>query len=57
MLLLHFTLQSFEGVENEWPLFYIYMMLDGLATGKKDQVDEYYRHLKPLLKKGKYGRF
>ncbi|XP_071814246.1 phosphorylase b kinase regulatory subunit beta-like isoform X2 [Apostichopus japonicus] len=48
-------IKSFEGVENEWPLFYIYMMLDGLATGKKEQVDEYYRYLKPLLKKGKYG--
>lgn len=48
-------IKSFEGVENEWPMFYIYMMLDGLATGKEDQVNEYYRYLKPLLKKGKYG--
>lgn len=50
-------LKAFESIESEWPLFYIYMMLDGLAKNKPNQVDEYYRYLKPLMKKGKRGIF
>ncbi|XP_030831590.1 phosphorylase b kinase regulatory subunit beta [Strongylocentrotus purpuratus] len=45
----------YDMIESEWPLFFIFMMLDGLAKNKTDQVDEYYNLLKPLLKQTKYG--
>ncbi|TPX56330.1 hypothetical protein PhCBS80983_g04610 [Powellomyces hirtus] len=42
-------LKIFEGVESEWPLFYTYMILDGLFREDHAQVDEYRRKLDPLL--------
>ncbi|KNC99179.1 uncharacterized protein SPPG_05434 [Spizellomyces punctatus DAOM BR117] len=42
-------LKVFEGVESEWPLFYTYMILDGLFRDDFDQVREYRRKLDPLL--------
>ncbi|KAI9091438.1 glycosyl hydrolases family 15-domain-containing protein [Phlyctochytrium arcticum] len=42
-------LKMFEGVESEWPLFYTYMILDGLFRDDQDQVHQYRRMLEPLL--------
>jgi len=32
---------EFENVENEWPIFYIYMIIDGIFKDNPDQVTEY----------------
>jgi len=32
---------EFENVENEWPIFYIFMIIDGIFKDNKKQVDEY----------------
>jgi len=32
---------EFENVENEWPIFYIYMIIDGIFKDNPDQVKEY----------------
>ena len=34
-------LKIFEGVESEWPLFFTYLVLDGLFLNKPDQVSHY----------------
>lgn len=42
-------LQIFENIESEWPLFFTYMILDGLFREDQAQVDEYLNKMKPLL--------
>ncbi|KAI8621677.1 glycosyl hydrolases family 15-domain-containing protein [Chytriomyces sp. MP71] len=42
-------LKVFEGIECEWPLFYTYMILDGLFRDDGKQVQEYRDLLEPLL--------
>lgn len=39
-------LKIFENVESEWPLFFTYLVLEGLFTGDRDQVEEYREKLK-----------
>ena len=29
---------EFEGIENEWPMFYLYMIIDGVFIGDDIQV-------------------
>lgn len=31
-------LQTFENIECQWPMFYCYLMLDGLFRGRKEEV-------------------
>src|SRR6478672_6331924 len=42
-------LQQFEHIECEWPLFFTYLLLDGLFQGDRDQVEDYQAKLKALL--------
>ncbi len=42
-------LQQFEHIECEWPLFFTYLVLDGLFRGKGEQVDYYQNFLESLL--------
>lgn len=42
-------LKQFEQIECEWPLFFTYLMLDGVFRGDRDQTDEYYQRLQPLF--------
>jgi len=42
-------LQQFEHVECEWPLFFTYLLLDGLFQGDRAQVEDYQAKLKALL--------
>ncbi len=42
-------LTIFEKVESEWPLFFTYLILDGIFFNKPDQVAEYRSKLEPLL--------
>lgn len=34
-------LARFEGIESEWPLFFTYLMLDGLVRGREQQAQNY----------------
>ncbi|KAI9468947.1 MAG: glycosyl hydrolases family 15-domain-containing protein [Benjaminiella poitrasii] len=38
-------LKIFENIESEWPLFFTYMVLEGLFTGNMDQAEEYRKKL------------
>ncbi|KAJ3135016.1 hypothetical protein HK100_003153 [Physocladia obscura] len=42
-------LKIFEGIECEWPLFYTYLILDGLFRDDREQVQKYRDLLEPLL--------
>ncbi|MGC1392703.1 MAG: glycoside hydrolase family 15 protein [Coleofasciculaceae cyanobacterium] len=42
-------LQKFEHIECEWPLFFTYLVLDGLFRGNSQQVQHYQECLKTLL--------
>lgn len=49
---LHYDLNElkiFEKIESEWPLFFTYLILEGLMTGNLDQAREYRRKLEPLV--------
>eukprot|EP00112_Aurelia_sp_Birch-Aquarium-sp1_P009484 Seg208.3_Seg208.2_Seg208.5 transcript_id=Seg208.3_Seg208.2_Seg208.5/GoldUCD/mRNA.D3Y31 product="Phosphorylase b kinase regulatory subunit alpha liver isoform" protein_id=Seg208.3_Seg208.2_Seg208.5/GoldUCD/D3Y31 len=42
-------LKQFENIECEWPVFFIYMLLDGIYNDIEEQVEDYSEKLKPLL--------
>ncbi|WP_017653922.1 glycoside hydrolase family 15 protein [Fortiea contorta] len=42
-------LKQFEHIECEWPLFFTYLMLDGLFRNEQKQVDFYQERLQALL--------
>jgi phosphorylase kinase alpha/beta subunit len=42
-------LKQFENIECEWPLFFTYLVLDGLFRGQQEQVKKYQTLLEPLL--------
>ena len=42
-------LKQFEHIECEWPLFFTYLLLDGLFRGKEEQVKHYQERLEFLV--------
>ncbi|KAM5145450.1 phosphorylase b kinase regulatory subunit alpha, skeletal muscle isoform [Mantella aurantiaca] len=48
-------LKLFENIECEWPLFWTYLILDGIFIGDMEQVQEYREALEGVLIKGKHG--
>uniref|UniRef100_A0A8C6XY83 Phosphorylase b kinase regulatory subunit n=1 Tax=Naja naja TaxID=35670 RepID=A0A8C6XY83_NAJNA len=48
-------LKLFENIECEWPLFWTYLIIDGLFSGNAEQVQEYREALEGVLVKGKNG--
>ncbi|NWX56094.1 KPB1 kinase, partial [Promerops cafer] len=48
-------LKLFENIECEWPLFWAYLMIDGIFSGNVEQVQEYQEALEGVLIKGKNG--
>jgi hypothetical protein len=47
--------QEFESVECEWPLFYVYMVIDGMFKGLTDEVERYQSLLKQVIYKDANG--
>lgn len=48
-------IKNFENLESEWPLFYIYMIIDGIFKSLPDQVSEYQELLKARIVIDQYG--
>ncbi|XP_042196708.1 phosphorylase b kinase regulatory subunit alpha, skeletal muscle isoform isoform X13 [Callorhinchus milii] len=48
-------LKHFENIECEWPVFWAYMVLDGLFSGNTLQVEEYREALERVAIKGENG--
>ncbi|XP_074522120.1 phosphorylase b kinase regulatory subunit beta isoform X1 [Halichoeres trimaculatus] len=42
-------MKLFDGIECEFPMFFIYMMIDGVFRGNKAQVKEYQDLLEPIV--------
>lgn len=42
-------LQQFEHIECEWPLFFTYLLLDGVFRGDRAQIEEYQTRLEGVL--------
>ncbi|XP_072936893.1 probable phosphorylase b kinase regulatory subunit beta isoform X2 [Epargyreus clarus] len=48
-------LKEFEGIESEWPLFYVMMIIDGVFRTLPDQVEEYQKLLKSRIYMDEFG--
>ncbi|KAH9504320.1 hypothetical protein Btru_064619 [Bulinus truncatus] len=48
-------LMVFEKIECQWPLFFAYLILDGLFNNKPEQVEEYQKKLDKVLLKTEDG--
>ncbi|XP_056396205.1 phosphorylase b kinase regulatory subunit alpha, skeletal muscle isoform isoform X2 [Hyla sarda] len=48
-------LKLFENIECEWPLFWTYLILDGIFIGDMEQVQEYREAIESVLIKGPHG--
>ncbi len=42
-------IQEFDGVESEWPMFFAFMVIDGVFHRKPEQVEKYQELLKQRL--------
>uniref|UniRef100_A0A8C6WLP7 Phosphorylase b kinase regulatory subunit n=1 Tax=Neogobius melanostomus TaxID=47308 RepID=A0A8C6WLP7_9GOBI len=42
-------MKLFDGIECEFPIFFIYMMIDGIFRGNNAQVKEYQELLEPII--------
>ncbi|GFW50474.1 probable phosphorylase b kinase regulatory subunit beta [Trichonephila clavipes] len=47
--------KEFENIECEWPLFFIYMILDGIFKGNDEQIKKYRHLLHPRLRVDRHG--
>ncbi|KAJ6665975.1 hypothetical protein lerEdw1_000879 [Lerista edwardsae] len=50
-------IKLFDGIECEFPLFFIFMMIDGVFRGNTEQVKEYQQLLEPLLQQSTEADF
>ncbi|KAM4796333.1 phosphorylase b kinase regulatory subunit alpha, liver isoform [Rhinophrynus dorsalis] len=48
-------LKLFENIECEWPVFWTYLLIDGVFSGNQVQVQEYREALEGVLIRGKNG--
>ncbi|KAL4230406.1 Phosphorylase b kinase regulatory subunit alpha [Mactra antiquata] len=48
-------LLAFEKIENEWPMFFAYFMLDGLYSGDNERVERYRSLLDAVITKNEDG--
>ncbi|XP_049964722.1 probable phosphorylase b kinase regulatory subunit beta isoform X1 [Schistocerca serialis cubense] len=48
-------IREFENIECEWPLFYMFMIIDGVFKTLPDQVEEYQNLLKTEIKRDTNG--
>lgn len=48
-------IKDFENIECEWPLIYIFMIIDGVFKSLPDQIEEYQELLKARLLVDHYG--
>ncbi|XP_025426004.1 probable phosphorylase b kinase regulatory subunit beta isoform X2 [Sipha flava] len=47
--------KDFENIENEWPIFFLYMIIDGVFKNLPQQVEEYKMLLKDVMKTDSFG--
>lgn len=42
-------IKNYENVECEWPLFFMFMIIDGAFKNLHEQISEYQELLKPMI--------
>lgn len=42
-------IKDFEGNECEWPIFYTYMIIDGVFKNSTEQIEEYQAELRKCM--------
>lgn len=42
-------IKDFEGNECEWPMFYTYLIIDGVFRNQSDQIEEYQKELRKCM--------
>lgn len=42
-------IRDFEGNECEWPMFYVYLIIDGVFRSNQEQVEEYEKELRKCM--------
>jgi hypothetical protein len=47
--------QNFEHIECEWPIFYLFLIIDGVFKAIPEQVEEYCERAKKMLKRDARG--
>ncbi|XP_050528784.1 probable phosphorylase b kinase regulatory subunit beta isoform X2 [Daktulosphaira vitifoliae] len=47
--------QDFENIENEWPMFFLYMIIDGVFKNLPQQIEEYKKLLKDVMRVDSVG--
>lgn len=47
--------KEFENIENEWPLFFLFMIIDGVFKNNDEQVETYRQLLQNVIKYDKQG--
>ncbi|VDI71727.1 phosphorylase kinase alpha/beta subunit [Mytilus galloprovincialis] len=48
-------IKTFDGIECEWPMFYIYIIITSIIQGDKKVAERYQKELEPLLIKNNEG--
>ncbi|XP_076446610.1 putative phosphorylase b kinase regulatory subunit alpha isoform X2 [Babylonia areolata] len=48
-------LAKFENLESQWPIFFVFYILDGLFRNNQDQVEEYKKRLDSVMVKSEDG--
>ncbi|XP_058452786.1 probable phosphorylase b kinase regulatory subunit beta isoform X5 [Malaya genurostris] len=48
-------IKDFEGYECEWPMFYTYMIIDGVFKNNLDQIEEYQMELRKCMHSDQNG--
>ncbi len=48
-------IQEFDGIESEWPMFFAFMVIDGVFQRKPEQVEKYHELLKKRLAYNEQG--
>ena len=42
-------IKNYENVECEWPMFFMFMIIDGAFKNLHEQISEYQELLKPMI--------
>ncbi|XP_033753778.1 phosphorylase b kinase regulatory subunit beta-like isoform X2 [Pecten maximus] len=48
-------IKLFDGIECEWPLFYVYLLIDNIFRNDKEGIEHYTNLINPLLRKSNDG--
>ncbi|XP_064639915.1 phosphorylase b kinase regulatory subunit beta-like isoform X2 [Lineus longissimus] len=51
------SLENFDGIECEWPMMFVYMIIESMYSGNEENVQHYQSLLEPLLRRTADGGY